>query len=112
MKRLSYEDLQRHKDTLEKQNTLLSYFLYDTVRDVQPDAYILDKELGFEAKLYRCLAPHEGYILLHELNGAGIPRVHYLNDIDDKWPTQMRIIADRLKVYRQRRWTQEIQKTS
>lgn len=113
MKPFSYEDLKRHKDYLEHQNTLLAFFLFDTIRGVSPDAIETSPESQFEGKLFRVLAPHEGYFVLIPTNpNAGIPGVHFLNDIDDKWPIEIRLLADRLKVARQRLWTEDIVRKS
>jgi len=111
LKKRSYEELQQHSDHLERQNTLLAFYLFDTVRGVTPDVAIKNKQ--FEGKLYRALAPHEGYFVLNPLEGIeGVPGIHYLNDIDEKWPIEIRLLADKLKVARQRLWTADIVKTS
>lgn len=109
MKKISYDDLKKHAERLEKQNTLFNFYLYDRVNLRAPDGHAVHAENHFTATLYRCLDAHGGYLILVQIGGPTAPALHYLDDIDAKWPEPIRIIADRLRVQRQRIWDTEKQ---
>lgn len=102
MKKPSYTDLEKRVQYLDHQNTLLSFYLFDQVKQSRPDAEETSPEGNYSATLYRADSASGGYIIIKPLTCQAVPGVHYLDEIDAKWPTEIRLLADRLRVERQR----------
>jgi hypothetical protein len=96
MKRPSYEELETHAKHLEHQNSLLLLFLYDTTGLRAPDAHAASPEGHYGGSLYRCTAADGGYVVIRSFGGE-VPTIVYLDEIDAKWPAEIRIMADRLR---------------
>jgi hypothetical protein len=95
------DDLTQRLKNTEKQRDLLLLYLYDTVGLRPPDAHAVSPDGTYGGTLYRCTTGSGGYLILKPF-GCGTPNVHLLDDIDAKWPSEIRILADRLRIQRKR----------
>ena len=108
-KKPSHKQLEERVKTLEHKQDLLLFFLYDTgfnaadfmPRDHQAKLVISD-DGHYYAQLFRGTGAHGGYVVIRSLKDGACPTITYLDDIDDKWPLELRILADRLRVIRQK----------
>jgi hypothetical protein len=95
------DELEIELKNTKKQRDLLLLYLYDTVCLRPPDTHAASPEGNYGATLYRCTTGSGGYFVLKPF-GSGTPSVHYLDEIDGKWPTEIRILADRLRIQRKK----------
>lgn len=105
-RRVIYEDMRQQLENTKKQRDLLLLYLYDTVSLRPPDANAASQEGHYGATMYRCTTGSGGYIVLKPF-GCGTPSVHYLDDIDTKWPAEIRSLAERLRIQRKKICDQE-----
>lgn len=102
-KRDSYENLLTRIKNLEKQNHLYAICLYDANRGIRPDFTDHSPSGTYYVALFRATYADGGYILLKNLTGDQPScSIHLLDDIDDKWPIEVKILAERCRVERQK----------
>jgi hypothetical protein len=111
MKKPSYEELKQRVETLERKNDLLSFYLYDSGKgEDRLKTWPQYSEDGrYVAELFRPLSGTGGYVVIRSLKDGAVPTIVYLDEIDAKWPVEFRILADRLRVIRQRIFDEEKQ---
>jgi hypothetical protein len=113
MKKPSYEDLRTRNEHLEKQNTLLLFYLSDSGITFPPVKYtfVISDCGGYTGTMFRPASGCGGYVIIRDLRLGTCPTIEYLDNIDTKWPEVFRILADRLRVIRQRILDEEARKT-
>lgn len=89
-----------HLAHLEKQNTLLSFFLFDTIRQRKADATAEDD--AFSLVLFRADGAHGGYVVLYQIAAQAVS-LHYLDDLTRyPWEPEIRTLAGKLEIQRNR----------
>jgi hypothetical protein len=66
-------------DRLASERDLLSLYFYDQETNVDPDTFT--REGSFRVLLYRAMAGHGGYVVVHERGVS--PRIHYFEQFKD-----------------------------
>jgi hypothetical protein len=114
MKKPSYEELKLRVAVLEKKHDLLCFYLYDqgiNSKFCRP-TLVLSDDGKYTAELFRQTSASGGYVVIRNLQDGNVPTIEYLDNIDAKWPPEFRILADRLRVIRQRIMDEEAQKAA
>ena len=111
MKKPSYEELVQQIRSLTSRNTLLHLYLHDSTNQEgfkHMHSTFSDDE-KYKATLYRATSADGGYVVICDLKDGACPTIVLLDVIDAKWPVEFRILADRLRVIRQRIFDEEKQ---
>ena len=112
-RKLSYEELETRLGRLEKQNTLLLFYLHDMEITVPPipSYFVFSDDAKHLAQMFRPTSGHGGYVVFRQPRTQACATIVYLDEIDAKWPAELRILADRLRVIRSRELDKEAQLT-
>jgi hypothetical protein len=113
-----HEELKKRVERLDSINSLLQIALHDLITGVRPDSSdrvpVADCGTVYHGQMFRCQG--EPYVILTrewdsevEKKNLSATSVHYLDVLaEDRWPIEIRILAERLRIQRDRLLTLEM----